>query len=828
MGSLTTQLRQVLRRLGRTPFFTAVALLTLAVGIGGNTAIFSVLEGVLLKPLPYPHAEELAAVRLTAPGVNIKNLVLSPSTYFIFREQNRTFQDIGLYRGDSVNITGLGEPERVPGLAVTDGLLPILGISPVFGRSFTRADVSPGSADTVMLTYGYWRRKFGGDRSVIGRTMTVDGKLQQIIGVLPQEFRFHDQRDLALILPLTLDRAKTFLGQFSYGAIARLKPGVSLAEANADVARMLPIVERSFPPPPRFSLKMFEEARIGPNLRPLRQDVVGDVGKVLWVLMGGLGMVLLIACANVANLLLVRAEGREQELSIRAALGASRVRIAAELFLDSLILALLGSMLGLALAYGALRGLVALAPAGLPRLQEIGVDGTVVLFTLALSLVASLLFGSIPVLKYAGARLGTGLRQSGRSMSESRQRHRSRSVLVVVQVALAVVLLISSGLMIRTFRALTGVDPGFVAPSELQTFRIDIPDVQVKDPERVVRLQEEILHKIEALPGVSSVSLSMSVPMDGNQWSDPIFVKDRTYSSGELPLHRFRFVAPGFFKTLGTPLIAGRDLTWSDIYDKLPVVIVSQKLAREYWHDPAGALGQQIRVSTKDDWREIVGVVGNTHDDGMEKEAPSSVYWPILTTASFEGDPNVEVRRSRGLLHSQPARRFGELDERGAAGRVVSGPQSSAGGCPHAGLSLQKIHGTDFVYPRDAGDRWGNGAVARRRGPLRRDRLFGVTAQAGDRHSNGARRPGPGTDANVCPPCVGADRRRCCLRTGRRASADPPDVVPAIRGKVRRPGNVRRGVARAHRDGRARQLPPCSPRRNCEPSGVPACGVTGR
>ncbi len=685
MESLTTQLRQVLRRLGRTPFFTAVALLTLAVGIGGNTAIFSVLEGVLLKPLPYPHPEELAAVRLTAPGVNIKNLDLSPSAYFIFREQSRTFQDIGIYTGYSVNITGLGEPEHVPGLAVTDGVLPILGISPVFGRSFTRADDSPGSADTVMLTYGYWRRKFGGDRAAIGKTITVDGKLRQIIAVLPQEFGFQDRRDLALILPLTLDRAKTFLGNFSYGAVARLKPGVTLAEANADVTRMLPIEERSFPPPPGFSLKMFDEARIGPNLQALKQDVVGDVGKVLWVLMGGLGLVLLIACANVANLLLVRAEGREQELSIRAALGASRVRIAAELFLESLILALLGSVLGLALAYGALRGLVALAPAGLPRLDEIGVDGTVVLFTLALSLVASLLFGSIPVLKHAGARLGTGLRESGRAMSESRERHRSRSVLVIVQVALALVLLISSGLMIRTFRALTGVDPGFVAPAELQTFRVDIPDTQVKEPERVARMEEEILHKIEALPGVSSVGLSMSIPLDGNGWTGPVFAKDRTYSQGELPLHRFRFVAPGFFKTLGTPLVAGRDLTWSDIYNKVPVAIVSEKLAREYWHNPANALGKEIRVTAKDDWREVVGVVGNIHDDGMEKEPPSAVYWPILA-ARFETN-DIEV--SRYVAFSIRSPRAGSESLMNEVGRAVWSVDPN--------LPLADVHTLDYL-----------------------------------------------------------------------------------------------------------------------------------
>lgn len=642
MGTFRNQLKQVLRRLRRAPMFTAVTLLTLAVGIGANTAIFSVVEGILLKPLPYPHPEELVAVRLAAPGININDLSPSPSTYFILREQSRAFQDIGLYMGHSVNVTGLAEPEHASCLDVTDGVLPILGVTPLVGRSFTRADDSPGSPETVMLSYGYWRRKFGGDRSVIGRTITVDGDLREIIGVLPQDFRF-GQPDVALLLPRRLDRAKTFLGQFSYGSVARLKSGVTLAQANADVARMIPIMLRSFPPPPGYSLNMFENARIGPSLRTLKQDVVGDVSKVLWVLMGGISLVLLIACANVANLLLVRAEGRQQELAIRAALGASRGRIAAELLFESLILALLGSLLGLGLAYAALRVLVAMAPPGLPRINEIGIDRWVLVFNLGTSLVASLFFGSIPVLKYASKSLGTGLRAGGRSMSASRERHRSRSVLVIVQVALALVLLISSGLMIRTFRALTQVDPGFVAPSEVQTFRVDIPETQVKDPERVVRIQEEILRKMEAIPGVSSVGLSMSVPMDGNEWSDPVLVKDHIDAPGEIPLHRYRFVAPGYFKTLGTPLVAGRDLTWSDIYNKVPVAIVSEKLAREYWRDPSSALGKQIRSTTKDEWREIVGVAGNIHDDGMNKEVPSSAYWPILA-AHFESN-DIDVRR---------------------------------------------------------------------------------------------------------------------------------------------------------------------------------------
>jgi len=685
MAWVKVQLRQVLRSLRRAPLFTAVALLTLAVGIGANTAIFSVVNGILLKPLPYPHPEELLAVWLTAPGLNIKDLNLGAADYFIFREQNRTVQDIGLYMGSTVNITGFGEPEHASGLLVTDGLLPVLKVTPLLGRSFTQADDQPGSPDTVMLTYGYWQRKFGGDRFVVGKVITVDGTPHQILGILPQDFRFGGP-NLALLFPIKFDRGKTFLLPFNYDAIARLRPGITVAEANRDVARMLPIVLRSFPAPPGYSLKMFEDARMGPNLRTLKQHVVGDVGKLLWVLMGSIGFVLLIACANVANLLLVRAQGRQQELAIRAALGATPGRIASELLFENLVLALVGGVLGLALAYAGLRVLIAMAPSGLPRLQEIGMDGPTLLFSLAVSLVASLLFGSVPVLKYAGKDLGTGLRQGGRSMSEGRERHRSRSVLVVVQVALAVILLISSGLMLRTFHALTTVDPGFAAPEQLQTFRVNIPETDVKDPERVVRMQEEILHKIEAVPGVSSVGLSMSVPMDGNGWEDTVFVKDRMYSPGELPIHRFRFVASGFFKTLGTPFVAGRDFTWSDIYDKVPLAIISEKMARENWHDPWLALGKQIRANAKDDWREVVGVVKDMHDDGLDKEPPSSVYWPILA-AHFTGT-ELDVRRY--VAYSIRSQRAGSENFMSEVRRAVWSVDSN--------LPLADVHTVDYFY----------------------------------------------------------------------------------------------------------------------------------
>jgi predicted permease len=655
MAMFGDQLRQVFRRLGRAPLFTGITLITLAAGVGANTVIFSVLEGVLLKPLPYPHPEQLIGVWHTAPGIGITDLNMSPSVYMIDREQNTTFQDIGAYDADSLSVTGAGEPEQVRGLDVTDGTLPLVGVKPVLGRLFTREDDSPGSPDTVLLSYGYWHQKFGGASSVIGRSITVDGKSREIIGVLPQGFHFLDFEDASLVLPFKWDRDKMKLGNFSYEALARLKPAVTMAQASADVARMLPIVNRTFPAPDGFSVKLFEQARIAPNLRPLKQDVVGDVGKVLWVLMGSIAMVLLIACANVANLLLVRVEGRRQELAIRAALGAGWRRIAGELLFESLVLGLLGSLLGLALAYGALRVLVAMAPTGLPRIHEIGIDVPVLLFTLAIALFSSLLFGAIPVFKHAGAHLNTGLREGGRALSQSRQQHRARNILVVVQVALALVLLIGSGLMIRTFRALMHTPPGFVGPDAVQTFRFYIPETEIPDSqaERVVRMEQDILNKLGTLPGVSSVSFSSAIPMDGRNSNDPIFAQDRAYAEGELPpIRRFKFVSPGSLATIGTPLVAGRDITWSDTYQKIPVALVSENLAREYWHDAQNALGKRIRVGNNDDWREIVGVVANVYDNGVDMPAPTSVYWPVMMD-HFEGQKE-NLRRGVAFVIRSP------------------------------------------------------------------------------------------------------------------------------------------------------------------------------
>jgi putative ABC transport system permease protein len=617
--------------------FTIVTLITIGVGVGANTAIFSVINGILLKPLPYPGPERLVSVWQSCPGLNLPEMNLAPSDYFTFREENRSFEQFGIWQGDNVTVTGISSPEQLPGIDVTEGTLNALGIQPALGRLFTAADDRPESPETVILSYGYWQRRFGGDRGAIGQQIRVDGKSKQIIGVLPQNFRFLETK-IDVIQPFRFNRSKITLGNFSYQGIARLKPGVTLAQANADVGRMIPMVITRFPAPPGFSAKIFSEVKILPNVRPLKHDVVGDLGKVLWVLMGSIGVVLLIACANVANLLLVRTEGRQQELAIRAALGAGAREVAREILTESVVLGVLGGAVGLGLAYWALQLLVKIAPSRLPRLDSISIDPLAMLFTLAISLLAGILFGLIPVIKYASPSVMPALRAGGRPLSQSREAQRVRNALVVLQTALAVVLLISSGLMIRTFQTLRHVRPGFGDAAKLQTLRVYVPEAQVKEPERVMAMFQEIQRKLSALPGVGSAAFANSVPTDNNNSTDLLYAEDRSYREGQLPpLRRFKFVAPGFFETMGIPLVAGRDYTWADLNERRPVTMISENLARELWHDARGALGKRIREGMKDDWREIIGVTGDVRLDGPDQKAATVVYWPVLMS-NFWGD----------------------------------------------------------------------------------------------------------------------------------------------------------------------------------------------
>jgi predicted permease len=641
--------RLALRRLLHAPLFTVVTLLTLAIGIGANTAIFSVVYGVLLKPLPFAEPDRLVAVWHRAPGLGIDKLNQSPSTYLITREEGRAFQDIGIWNNNAVSITGRGEPERVQGLQITDGLLPLLGVVPVKGRLFTKADDSPGTPRRVLLTHGYWQRKFGG-ADIVGQSLNVDGEPLEVIGVLPSTFRFLNENP-SILLPLQFDRAKLFVGNFSYMGVARLKPGVTIAQANADLARLLPTIPNHFPLPPGFTRKMYDDLKVAPDVYPFAQDAVGDVGKVLWILLGTVGMVLLIACANVANLCLVRAEGRHQEFAVRTALGASRGQIARALLSESVALGLAGGVLGVAVARAGLALLLWLAPDGLPRLNEIEINGVVLLFTLAISIVAGLLFGIIPVIRF-GEPSVTALKEGGRSASDGPTRHRARNTLVVAEIALALVLLVVSGLMIRSFQALRAVDPGFRNPEQVQTFRIAVPETVAADTDQVVRMHQQIAEQLARVPGVSSVGLTSSLTMDGNNSNDPIFVEGITPEGGIPPLRRYKWIGPGFVETMGNRVVAGRMLTWNDAYQRLPVVVINETLAREFWKTPGEAIGKRLRSTPANPWREIVGVMGDERDNGLHAPAPAIVYWPLAMN-KFWGDDTFVYRSVAYAVRSE-------------------------------------------------------------------------------------------------------------------------------------------------------------------------------
>jgi predicted permease len=597
------------------------------------------VNAVLLKPLPYPNADRLVALSHTAPGLGAGPVGIAASMYFTYRDETRTLQNVSLYGNGGASVTGVGEPEQARALFVTHGVLPALGVQPIVGRSFTEADDTPPieGADPVIITHAYWQRKFGGDPAIVGRSMTIDARPSQVIGVMPEGFRFLNmQPEAEIILTIKLDRTQAVLGNVGGQGLAELRPGVTLEEANTDVARMLRIWLDSWPPPPGgVGRETIENSwRLAPALHPIKDDVVGGVASTLWVLMGTIGAVLLIACANIANLMLVRADARRGEMAIRAALGAGRVRLVRAFFAESFVLGAIGGVLGLGLAYAGLELLVALGPTGLPRLQEIVIDPLVLAFAATTTLVSSFFFGSIPAFKYTTSIDSRATGGGARGATAGRETHRARNVLVVVQVALAFVLIVSSGLMIRTFQALRDVDPGFTQPEHIQVARIWAAPVGRPEPSAFTRLERDILARIEALPGVTSAAFGMGVPMEGRSIPNALFVEDFPQAADEAPpTRRFKFVSPGWFETLGTRMVAGRDITWADIDNGGRVVVISEKLARELWGTPEAALGKRVRetVPTSSSlWREVVGVVQDVHEESLGQDPPPLVYWPVL------------------------------------------------------------------------------------------------------------------------------------------------------------------------------------------------------
>lgn len=635
LESILADLKFVLRRLRKSPGFTVTVLLTLAIGIGANTAVFSVLNSVILKPLPYPEPDRLVSLNLDAPGAEglasfESGLRLSGSMYFTFSEHNRTFQSLGVWRPGTSNVTGFAQPEEVHAVNMTDGVLETLGVPPLIGRWLSAADYDPKNANNIMLSYGYWERRFGGDRSVIGRSLMVDSRQRTIIGVMPRGYRLVDQ-EFDILTPMGLDPHNEPLAGFAYQGIGRLKPGVTIARADADVARLIPVWMDSWTNGPGSDPHWYKVWRIMPAFRPLKQEVIGDVSKLLWFVMATIGVVMLIACTNVANLLLVRAESRQQELAIRAALGAGRARIVRELLVESLALGLIGGLFAIVVAHEGLRLLVAIGPADLPRLTEISLDARSLIFTLLLSVFSGLFFGAIPAIKYAGARVRNVFSGAARTASAGRDRQRARKTLVVAQVAMALVLLVSAVLMIRTFWRLRNVDPGFSDAQHLQTLRISVPDSLVSDQIAVTHLQNAIADKLAAIPGVTSVGFAEAVPMEGidPMW-DEIRFEDKSDNHDHPPLRLFNYVSPNYFHTMGTRIVAGRDFTWIDVYGLRPGIILSEGFARSLWGSPAAAIGKRGRQFTGMPWQEVVGVVQDVHHNGVSADPPAIVYWPAM------------------------------------------------------------------------------------------------------------------------------------------------------------------------------------------------------
>ena len=655
---LTNDLRVTLRMIRKSPGFSLAAILTLALGIGSTTAVFSVVNAVLIRPLPYPEPDRLVGVWHSAQfqGITSNNVRLSSTMYLTYLEHADTFADFGLWRSTRASVTGMGEPEQVPALVVTYGTLPAVDVPPMLGRWFTASDDNAGTPETVILSYGYWQRRFAGSASVIGTRVTVDSRPREVIGVMPQSFRFLNA-EASVILPQRFQGADLLPNDVhAYVGIARLKPGASLAQANADVARMLPIWIRER----GTNANVLNAARFGSAVRPVKQDVIGDVGAVLWLLMGTIGVVLVIACANVANLLLVRAEGRRQEFTLRAALGAGWSHIARHLLVESLALALIGGALGVGLAYMGLRLLVAIAPVTLPRVAEISIDPLVLMFALGASLLSALLFGLLPIVRHAGARgaqaLHGAVRGDGRTLSQGRGQHRSQNTLVFVQVALAVVLLVAAGLMIRSLLALRSVEPGFVDPDRIQTLRISIPEGRATEPERVARMQQDILGEIGKISGVTSAAFASALPMEMEYENNTVVTAaDKTYPEGIPPLRRTKFVAPGFFKTMGIPLLGGRDFSWTDVDARRRVAIVSNNLARELWGAPSAALGKQIRIGRGGPLNEIIGVAGDIYDSGVDQPPPAIVYWRAGVQEAFGPLPTFIARELSFAVRSDQA-----------------------------------------------------------------------------------------------------------------------------------------------------------------------------
>lgn len=622
---IAQDLRHTMRGLMRSPGFTIIAVATLAVGIGANTAIFSVVDNVLLRPLPYADSDQLVWLNFTAPGLGYDEMPFSEGVYAYMRTAQRSLQGMALFSGQEFDLSGRGDASRVSGERVTPGFFQLLGVRPALGRAFAPGDGKPGAARVVILSHALWLSEFGGDPGAIGRTLTIDGVAHEVVGIAPPRFAFPGPSD-RVWLPLIIDPANLNAGNFSYRCIGRLKPGETVAAARADFQSLvsnLGAVE------PDLTPAVVTKMHFAVVVRSLKERVVGGIRRPLWLVLGTGAFVLLIALANVANLFLVRAEGRRHELALRTALGASRADLIGAMLGESLVLALVGGGLGLGLALVGVDALVALLPSAMPRAADIGLNGDVLLFTLAVAGMAGLVFGSFPMVGRAVPELSAALKGNARMMTAGRAQGRLRHVLVSGQVALALVLLIGAGLMVRTFQAARSVDMGF-SPDHVLTFDVALPRADYPTAYRAANFWRDMVDRIGALPGVRSAAVANNLPLGSSFENGSIMIEDQPVPAGRLmPLAERQYVSPAYFQTMSIPVLQGRALDAHDAADGVRAVVVNQSFARHWW--PAGnAPGHWIRESASDPWYQVVGVVGNVRFQSLVTAGGDATYFPLV------------------------------------------------------------------------------------------------------------------------------------------------------------------------------------------------------
>jgi predicted permease len=643
LANRVRDLRLATRSLFRCPAFTGVVVLVLALGIGASTAIFTLVDAIVLSPLPFEESDRLMAVSHTALGRGLQNVGQCAAWHLTYEEENEVFENIGMWGRGSVAVTGGGEPESVSVMVASSGVFRALRMSPVVGRALTPEDEIPEAPYELLLGYGYWQSRYGGSPDVLHTTLEVDGRAWEIVGVLPPTLRGLDI-DPQIVAPMRFDREELFVGNIGYDAVARLRPGVTRERALADMSRMLPMAWEKFPGGPVASSNAPSD--YAPVLETLKEDVVGSAANLLWILLGGVGVVLLIACANVANLFLVRAEAKETEMAVRTVIGANGGRVTWEYLKESLVLGILGGLAGLVLAFVCLRILIAADVAHLPRLTEVSLSPRVLLFAAAVSLAAGLISGLVPALRRGATGLVDTLKQGGQGGMRSRGRRRVQNTLAVVQVALTLVLLVAAGLMLRSFWALYAVDPGFGNSDNVLSFRTSVPYNVIEEAEEAALVHEAVARRLAAIPGVESVGLVSGIPMGGGGNVNPFYVDGVSpLGEGTPPMRRHKWIGEGYFETMQIPLLAGRTFTWEDVHDRLPAAIVSEGLARSYWDSPEAALGQ--RVSARPDpvrWHEVVGVVPDIREDGLNQDPTPMVYWPQVTLAFWEGSTEEDVQ----------------------------------------------------------------------------------------------------------------------------------------------------------------------------------------